>query len=272
VYTALAGPSSPYHLLLLGVTAVCIKLSALPVLLVPVSIFFLEKFSPFSVKKAALFLLTGFMLMLPLVNRNIITSGYIFYPQPGLQVGPARNALSPQFVQLQRDYIKAYARIPLDADPGPVAAVLKMPLQEWVPMWWRNRSLADKVMLLLALLSLAVFCVRLVKIFKTANLRIVICLVSLLAGSVFWALTAPDPRFGNGFLLGFSGLVWICLVKDRKINGRLLKYAAGLLTGLLIAGTFGYTAYRINRFASTGSLLAPLGTVRAIELKLPPER
>jgi hypothetical protein len=86
-------------------------------------------------------------------------------------------------------------------------------------------------------------------------------LITLLSGIIFWFVTAPDPRFGFGSILGFIGVVSYLVFKENEIfiGKNVLLAILLLVTGSILA----YTGYRFINFFNKDQLLTPLGIKKA---------
>jgi hypothetical protein len=210
-------PGQLFSLLLcfLAAWAITIKLSALPLAV------FLAVIAGKEMARRRtlnLLLLVGSVsfLVLPYFLRNIWLSGYLLYPFPGLDLFhfdwqvPAAAALA------EKRAVEAFAR-----DPGSVLPQVKCAFS-WVPLWF-HQTVTD-------------YGSKLVRIFLPGLVILLDCLVNLItskprkidpretgpdkviyltagAGLLFWFLTAPDPRFGMGFLIIAAVIIFIPFLK-----------------------------------------------------------
>jgi len=131
-----------------------------------------------------------------------------------------------------------------------------MDLAEWLPTWWQNRSTADKIIMILLVLSFISAILSIKKILLSGFIPILV-LITLLTGIIFWFVNAPDPRFGFGSILGFIGVVSYLVLKEKEIftGKNLLIAILVLVTGSILA----YTGYRFVNFFNKDQLLTPLG-------------
>ncbi|MCX7755376.1 MAG: hypothetical protein N2117_09040 [Anaerolineales bacterium] len=182
----------PYHLplmTLLAAFAVSVKLSALPLLAFPL---LLARF-----QKRRLFTLGWIttLVLLPFVARNLVLSGYLVYPYPTVDLFAFDWKVPPERVEEDRQAVIAFARW---VGPGQFDA----PFQEWFPHWFSRQSLNRRVLFFAALLTpLAGLIVR----FRP--LRLWAGWLVVYGGVCFWFFSAPDFRFGYGFLLASLLLV-----------------------------------------------------------------
>jgi len=238
----------------LALVAVTIKLSVAPILLVAA----VPAFLGLAKRKIKLFVTILFLAVLtssPFIARNIITSGYIVFPLTAIDVVNVDWKNDPSLTLNERNYVTAYARKP-GVLAGEISAVNKMNLSEWLPNWWLNRSTADKVIMILLVLSFFGALLSTKKILSSGFILQLI-LITLLTGIIFWFVNAPDPRFGFGSILGFIGVVSYLLFKGKEIFiGKNVLIAILLISaGSILA----YSGYRFKNFFSKEQLLTPLG-------------
>ena len=238
----------------LALVAVTIKLSVAPILLVAA----VPAFLGLAKRKIKLFVTISFLAVLtssPFIARNIITSGYIVFPLTSFDIVDVDWKNDPVLTLNERNYVTAYARKP-GVTAGEVSAINKMNLSKWLPNWWLNRSTADKVIMILLVLSFFGALLSIKKILSSGFILQLI-LITLLAGIIFWFVNAPDPRFGFGSILGFIGVVSYLVFKEKEIF-----IGKNILTAILLISSASislYTGYRFINFFSKDQLLTPLG-------------
>ncbi len=250
----------PFHPLLIVVLAafvVTVKLSAAPVLLFIPILFITTRhtktteilkkdFSVISVVKSFLsepfskFAGCAALVLIPFLARNIILSGYLLYPFPSIDIfrGDAFDWKVPlERVVGEQMSVLAWGRFPrLEA-----ARVLAMPFDEWFPKWLADQTLNRRLIFGAALLSpLAVLPGLLIA------RRYWLGWLIFYAGTIFWLFSAPDFRFGYGFLIGTILLAlapWFPSVLKRVVfaPARVSAVIALLITaylGLAMAASF----------------------------------
>jgi len=239
----------------LSLVAVTIKISVAPVLLVAVVPAFLGLVK----RKIKLFLTILFIsivILSPFIARNIITTGYIVFPSTSIDVANVDWKYDPQLTVNEKNYITAYAKKPGVVIRDEINAANKMSPADWLPHWWQNRSTADKIIMILLLLSFISALLSIKKILLSGFIPLLV-LVTLLTGIIFWFVNAPDPRFGFGSILGFIGVVAYLIFKEKQIviGKNVLSTILLLVTGSI----FAYTGYRFVNFFNKDQLLTPLG-------------
>ena len=227
-------PIQPLLIALFSVFAVTIKLSALPVLLL-VLILFIQAVRRRDARNLALMPALSAFVLLPFLARNLILSGYLVYPFPAIDLFsfdwkvPAGRALQ------ERLSILAWGRLPRVNS----ADVLAMPVSKWLPLWLGKQTLNRKIMLFVSLLSVLGI-LPLVWRRHISGLLAAGWLVTYI-GSWFWLLSAPDFRFGVGFLIpaGLLALLpWLLTgLSSFKRAGALFPRVTLLLMGIFLALT-----------------------------------
>ena len=242
----------------LSLVAVTIKLSVVPVLLiaaVPALLGLVKR----NIKLFFTILFISAITFSPFIARNIITSGYVVFPSASIDVVKVDWKYSPTLTVNEKNYITAYAKKQGVATEE-INEVNEMSIKEWLPTWWQNRSVADKTIMIILVLSLIAILLSLKKVIQSGFIPILI-LLTMFSGITFWFINAPDPRFGFGSILGFIAVTAYLAFKEKEIFiGRNI-----LITILLIssASVGTYTGYRFINFFSKDQLLTPLGIEKA---------
>ena len=243
----------------LSLLAVTIKLSVAPVLLiaaVPALLGLVKR----KIKLFFTILFISVVTLSPFIARNIIGTGYIVFPLTSIDVADADWKYDRGLTISEKNYITAYAKNSGVARKVEINAVNKMSPAEWLPTWWQNRSTADKIIIILLALSFISALLSIKKILSSGFVPL-LALITLLTGIIFWFVTAPDPRFGFGSILGFIGVVSYLVFKEKEIfiGKNVLIAILLLVTGSILA----YTGYRFVNFFNKDQLLTPLGIGKA---------
>jgi hypothetical protein len=183
-----------------SVVAVSVKLSAAPIMLIPLFMIGVQLKKAEFLSASQICLLVAFILT-PIVVRNIISTGYPFYPSSFAAIYPTEWRIKESGILKLQHYITAYARYPVlqsNADKE-----YHLSLTEWLPVWWKHLYLIDIFLILLVIMGIfpVLFFINAWK--KTYSGKELAAFFIALTGSVFWFIEAPDPRFGTGFLLPF---------------------------------------------------------------------
>ncbi len=152
-------------------------------------------------------------------------------------------------VQMMSNTITSYARIP----NLPSNVVLQMPLSQWFPLWFRQQFFDNKLLLVGVILGTLVW--GLYFLFKDRerfrSISFYITLTSI-TGTLFWFFSAPNFRFGYGFLIPSFLLLCapllMCFVE--KSNNRikdLLHPAFTFILAVIIAMNFLKAPYHLRQ-------------------------
>lgn len=264
-----AGRSLYLSLLTLFCTAAALtKLSAIALL--PLAIIAIARsFRLLPVKK-----MIGYscLALLLLLIRNQITSGYLLYPLPGTDLFSSPWKMKLSTITNFQHYISLYARFPIESSE--VEKYWQYHFPRWIPRWWDQVSLPDRLLLLGILAGLGINLVFILipslrkrlhgsktntNTKRSGIKKYPIALTIALAGSLLWFLGAPSPRFGTGFLVPLFFFLYMRLPLSR-ITAR--PTATLLATYCILAMIASYTIYRAVHFSTPGQLLYPAGIAR----------
>ncbi len=140
--------------------------------------------------------LSGILIILPVLIRNYIISGYPVYPI-NFTIGDPDWKLPIEFTQEIKKYIiiqNRYYNTIHQAPPDSNFLTLN-----WVPLWFKGILIQHKIICIAALFSIIIFFIKDKTIKEIKKVRGLIIILLLM--SMGWFITAPDPRFGYGFLL-----------------------------------------------------------------------
>jgi hypothetical protein len=244
---------------LLSLVGITIKLSVAPISLIAAAAALLALFK----RKIRLFfviVIISIISLFPFITRNIITSGYVAFPSTTIDIATVDWKYSPVLTVSEKDYITAYAKKPGVTTKEEITDVNKMSTAEWLPTWWQNRSIADKTIMIILVLSFIAALLSIRKAIRSGFIPILV-LLTLFSGIIFWFINAPDPRFGFGSILGFIGATTYLIFKEKEIFiGKKILIALLLISSAAVAA---YTGYRFINFFSKDQLLTPLGIEKA---------
>jgi hypothetical protein len=254
-----AGNKVYYGLLVfLSLFAVTIKLSALPCILL--SFYAWYRYGKVRTGAAMLYPFTAAAIVwVPYLLNNVINTGYLLFPSPIPDFFSVDWKLSHDSIVLFQEYVKTYAKTHVDYDPQQISKVAEMGMSEWIPIWWQIRPVADKLVLLSVpvLIFLSLFSIK--KILNTPMRRLRGAFVLVAAGVLFWFIQAPDPRFGFGFLIPFSGILLCLLLTNTPLLQRIKPKAFRFLLTIFSVSIFAYTGYRLVYFFIPYNLVQPAG-------------
>lgn len=266
IYTALAiyllysrKEVSPGIVFFLSFFSCCIKFSALPILIISLYLLiqvFLKQ------KKLNLYtVLFTLTLLISTFARNAITSGYIFFPSIWPDIIEADWKLNKEQAANILSYVEAYAKTESDFSPAAVLNTREMKPAKWLPIWWKHRSVADRIIIVLLCISIVLALSNLRKLFKLSAEK-QICILTSFLGIMFWFVKAPDPRFGFGFIIPF-----ITMISDQTRSKFLISFFCKknylIKTIYCISFLLGwYFIHRAANFFSIQQLIYPIGVVQ----------
>lgn len=207
-------------LVVVSMFCITLKLSVLPIILIPLYIF-VTLLKRKAYKPLLFLLLFSCMIIIPWCLRFVIQTGYLIYPLASVDIFSFDWKMPAELLIEERNWAYSWARIPnMDS-----AKVLSMPFKEWVPLWIGNLSYKELFLYSLLLVSPIILCFSFKKL-KESFPVLLVWIIAIL-GSAFVFYTAPAIRFGFGFIL-----------------------SAGFIPLLLLQSKFSYTKYiRIIPFA-----------------------
>lgn len=220
---------------ILGIFSITIKLSSLPLLAGPLLALYwlhyrlrnrLGQIGSTPSRVSVLSLAAALFLLLPWLFRGLLISGCLAYPAPMGRIAILDWVVPATHVESERLWIMSWARQP-GASPDVVLSSWN-----WLPAWFSKFSSAWSIRQMVVMLATGVVlwgvagsnrCLRReIKAFS-------IPMLASLLGIAYWFITAPDLRFGLGFLwstttlffsYGATKLLALCISDKAKILER----------------------------------------------------
>ncbi len=230
-------PYRPMLLAFIAAFAVTVKLSIAPVILFSILIFF-QYMRIKNFHLAGSIAIGIILIFIPWCARNVILSGYLVYPESSIDIFNVDWKIPAETVAAEKEIIQSWARIPRE-DAGLVQA---MPFAAWSKTWYYNQSRSEQAFLWgigLGPLSLAAGML----LSRKARRTLVPALRSYAwaylvayAGLIFWFFSAPDVRFGNGFILTALILGW--LPWTLLFHSLMTKLALHIAWGMILTSLF----------------------------------
>jgi hypothetical protein len=207
-------------------------------------------------REAALFALLGLVLVIPFFARNVIVSGYLFYPSLSFDWFTVDWKADKEKTIALLKYIKYYNRVStgyLDIDD---TAALGFPA--WIAAWFKYMFTYNKMMFIPGLAGLILSPFLLLRK-KESGSAIIIFLVAVMTQTIVWFITAPDPRFIYGCL--FAGILTLFLLLKNVFDIAQIKKAFPFLLSI--------TAWGIIFFAAVKSIRSETSRNWVLTAKLP---
>jgi hypothetical protein len=145
------------------------------------------------------------LILLPWLARNVILSGYLVYPFPAVDIFQFDWKIPHDRAVVEQQIIQAWAKIP----GVRLSMVNSMSLHTWLRLWFDRLTANRRIIVLLVaaapmaylllglLFSRRRYLASLSRVFKPYW---PVYLVAY-AGVIFWFVSAPDIRFGYGYLI-----------------------------------------------------------------------
>ncbi len=235
----------PYILLaLLGIYSVTIKLSAAPMVLlsvIPIYKLFKDRTKE-KIKAFGISILLSSMITVPFFIRNLIISGWILYPVTFLDFFHCQWKIPKGIAEYDSVEIRTFGRGYND-----VEAYMNVPFSEWVPNWFSNLGLFNKVLVVASIIAIIFYALLVIyflvavagrnkkvaglvrnKVFDIKNRSMLKFADFLtLAGTlilclVFWFFSAPLIRYGIVYVLATISIVFgrvVIMLLNRKETG-----------------------------------------------------
>ena len=209
-------------------------------------------------KKLFSFLIIGFLSFLPYMIRNVILSGWLFYPVASIDLFNVVWKIPAEYMKVDSDQIKVWGRCLFDVtrvDEG---------VSSWLPLWWEAKQHYEEMLIYsqavaLGLLALVAFFRIREKNFKPA---VLVFYLTILVNIAVWFVTAPFIRYCLAFLL----LLPLCAFGDaldliiRKKNYLLIGLSALILINFCswIDSYFTYDLVFVKQNLTAGYYITPV--------------
>lgn len=153
-------------------------------------------------KRIGIFILTGLLILVPWLIRNVMISGWLIYPLPSLDLFDVKWKIPHESAVYEVALVKGWARI----QTSKVFDTMELAFGEWFPLWFRSLPLRYRLLMYLNGLALVYEAGELLyRYFRKKKERISFGLlkVTIFIGILYWLLSAPDIRFGWCYLVAF---------------------------------------------------------------------
>ena len=242
--------ADPYaYLCLLTVYAMTLKVSVGVFALLtvcPAVILIKEK----KVRDIFKYIISGILIVIPYIVRNIITSGYMLYPYKMSGIKKLDWIMPEKILQGDMAEIIAWGRGTLNVSRNDEH------IWQWIGTWFSSINILWKVLSVLTVISIVYLVTDPVsKRREGKNLSYVVLIFVCMSGFFFWMFSAPLPRYGTIYMisipcLAFADIFKVFLssdkvYKNKKIILNLIRYATATAYMILF---FGYSAVFGVRF------------------------
>lgn len=181
------------------------------------------------------------LLIIPFIIRNVIITGFLFYPATNFDVSNVDWKPDPVFTERILEYIKYYNRVSTTYLEIEQTKALG---SNWIPSWFRYLFSFDKALVVAGLTGILSSVIKaLISRDNRAGLLLLVSLIWLTC----WFIVSPDPRFVYGVLLFGIFLLSYQLISCVK-NIPLLKTSTNILAiAITIAAAYYFVSKMIKR-------------------------
>jgi hypothetical protein len=202
-YMLLPKSNNPMFLYGLSIFLFTIKLSALPIILITAWSSYKLLKKNFNLKTILILLGIGSIIVLPWLVRNIVTSGYLTYPIHNLDLFNVDWKVPKAIATYMIDNTRGWARIKGLQMPE----VQTLGFYNWFTHWFfQNIFSIELDALFLATLIFLSSAWSLRKTIKKIP-HYPLLLSTFILGVVFWFMSAPETRYGLGWICGLASLL-----------------------------------------------------------------
>ncbi len=184
-------------------------------------------------KKILGFVITGLVAFLFYPIRNVILSGWLFYPFEAIDLFNVEWKVPLEYSLIDSAQIKVWGRCLFDVSK------VDMPVSGWLPIWWEWQEHYDQMMIYAVVIGFMVIMIT-PFILKKIRPAVLVFYVMVAANLIVWFFSAPFVRYGLIFLMsvpatataGIMDVAFGRYYEDRK-KQRLLRYAAVMICVLM---------------------------------------
>lgn len=185
------------------------------------------------------YILTGCLVILPFLIRNVMVSGWLIYPFTILDLFPVDWKVPLKIALTDAQEIKVWARGTYEIETA------SMKMREWLPIWWEAQGYYERILLVS---NVVAFCYWIVNSVVAVIVRKEMVWREFWFETVlfinvgFWFFQAPLVRYGFAYLLMFPICVMAIEIK-RTIKVRGYRILSGLAVIVLLIMTMKYTFF-----------------------------
>ena len=175
-------------------------------------------------------------LIIPFIIRNVIITGYPFYPSTSFDLTSVDWKPDPQMTERLLEYIKYYNRVStthLEIDQTKALGT------NWISSWFKYLFLFDKLLVVTGLIGIVL---SIAKLFTQKNKTTILLITISVFWLIGWFIISPDPRFVYGILL--FGIFLLAYNIISLINQLSLIHATlnVLVIAIIIASSYYFVA------------------------------
>lgn len=198
-------------------------------------------------------MLVSAVLIVPFLARNVVLSGYLFFPVYQINLFQVDWKADIQVTKRLVTYIKYYNRV--NNAFIPIGETRKLGFPEWIPVWFRYLFNYDKPVLIAGICGYLFTTVQ-QKTFRQLAIPVKIFAGVMVLQLISWFIIAPDPRFVYGPLL--TGIFLLFLPAPTTLLSVLYRKWMKLFMVILPVGMLAYTLFKAGRNSDYRQLLMPV--------------
>jgi hypothetical protein len=218
---------APVEWLIWPVYLFTVRMTNFPILILSL-VFVIQTLRSFSFRRLAILFSFAAFVIVPFLVRNIILSGYAFFPVYQIDFfSPDWKVDKMKLIEIS-NYIKYFNRVNPMFQPLSVTEKLNFP--NWVSSWYNYLFKVDKIILSFSAIGYAIISLSQKKL-KTFLFSVFFFV--MLFQMITWFFIDPDPRFVYGpIVFGiFAGVISFSSIKESWTA--IMKYSL-LLTSLVV--------------------------------------
>ena len=185
-------------------------------------------------KSIIIMVFAGIFILLPFCFRNFVISGYFLYPATATGFFDVDWKMMPYSVNFDKQEITSRARGIYEIERYSTAC--NMSFIEWIPIWWSDKELWLKIMLLVNIALLPVFLViNIVRIIRKNVSYDIVVNMTVIIQFIYWLMTAPNSRYGSVVLFLIPCMLIIHVLETGKDRARkIYSKSTVIMVGILL--------------------------------------
>ena len=145
-------------------------------------------------------LVLGLLVFLPFLIRNVLISGWLFYPFEIIDLFNVAWKIPVEYLRVDSAQIKVWGRCLYDV------SLIDMPVTQWFTIWWHEQRTYTRVLFVAdafgtLLLVADLFIAKMKQKRHLIDLSTLCLIITLYLSALMWLFTAPFVRYGLAFLL-----------------------------------------------------------------------
>lgn len=232
------------YLCIIGVCSITVKLSVAMIVLI-VILPLIQLIQKRDWRNIGIFVLVGFLVILPYLLRNIIISGYLVYPYEGIDLFNVDWKMLPYTLAFDRNEIKVYGR-----GYWNVLESFMLSFSEWFPAWLDRLSGIFQFIFILNVLLIPVSLIWGIVELKKKKMHHLVLVSVIVANLFLWFWGAPLIRYGFPFLFLLPVYVLGNMVIKLKKTDLISRHIGLFVVILAVCSNWGMINYACEQVKS----------------------